>query len=331
MIVRNRADFRTVLWVTAAVGLVAAAYARPDWALYLSPLGCYLAVACGVIAHNHNHCATFTTKRMNNGFGHLLTLFYGYPTLMWIPTHNLNHHRHLNRPGDATITWRISNKHNFWLAATYFIVSAFYQSPLIKDYIGSARRSNRRLYGRIVFQYVLWIVSLVGLLILACVLHRSLRLGIRVWGLSLALPAVCSLVTIMFFNYTQHVHTDAWSEHDHSRNFTGRIFNFLFFNNGYHTAHHENQNLHWSAPAVGARADRPLDSSGTQAIEPGLVSGPPVHAGPAAAALWHAADRQRTGGGAAVSRRGVELRSLRAARTAGAASASAGDAYDRRS
>ncbi len=254
MFVRNQADYRTISWVAMAVALVVAAFARPDWAIFLSPLSCYLAVACGTIAHNHNHCATFTTKRMNNGFGHLLTLFYGYPTLMWIPTHNLNHHRHLNRPGDATITWRVSNAHNVWLASTYFLVSAFYQSPLIKDYIGTARRGNRRLYGRIVFQYAVWVVSLAGLLVLACVLHQSLRTGVWVWGLSLGLPAVCSLSTVMFFNYTQHVHTDAWSEHDHSRNFVGPIFNYLFFNNGYHTAHHENQNLHWSVlPAAHAR------------------------------------------------------------------------------
>jgi len=97
-----------------------------------------------------------------------------------------------------------------------------------------------------VFQYVVWIASLAALLLLACVLH-GLRPGARMWALSLGLPACCSLVTIMFFNYTQHVHTDAWSEHDHSRNFTGPIFNYLFFNNGYHTAHHENQNLHWDA------------------------------------------------------------------------------------
>jgi beta-carotene hydroxylase len=85
------------------------------------------------------------------------------------------------------------------------------------------------------------------------VLHGSLRTGASVWVLSLGLPAACSLVTVMFFNYTQHVHTDAWSEHDHSRNFTGPIFNYLFFNNGFHTAHHENQNLHWSVlPAAHA-------------------------------------------------------------------------------
>jgi beta-carotene hydroxylase len=246
MFVRNRADYRTVCWLTTAIGLVAAQFARPDWALFLSPLSCYFAVASGVIAHNHNHYATFSNKRLNNGFGHLLTLFYGYPTLMWIPTHNLNHHRHLNRPGDATITWRISNKHNFWLASTYFLVSSFYQSPLINKYIGTARRRNRRLYRRIIFQYVVWIGALASLLVLACSLHGLLT-GAMVWGLAVALPSCCSLSTVMFFNYTQHVHTDAWSEHDHSRNFTGPIFNYLFFNNGYHTAHHENQNLHWAA------------------------------------------------------------------------------------
>jgi fatty acid desaturase len=50
----------------------------------------------------------------------------------------------------------------------------------------------------------------------------------------------------MFFNYEQHVHTDPWSEHNHSRSFDGKVLNFLLFNNGYHGAHHENPGLHWS-------------------------------------------------------------------------------------
>ena len=51
---------------------------------------------------------------------------------------------------------------------------------------------------------------------------------------------------MIFINYIQHVHTDPWSEHNHSRNITGRIFNFLVFNNGLHTVHHENPGAHWS-------------------------------------------------------------------------------------
>jgi len=50
----------------------------------------------------------------------------------------------------------------------------------------------------------------------------------------------------MFVNFIQHVHCDPWSEHDHSRNFTSRIGNFLVFNAGYHAAHHEHPGAHWS-------------------------------------------------------------------------------------
>jgi hypothetical protein len=55
----------------------------------------------------------------------------------------------------------------------------------------------------------------------------------------------------MFFNYIQHVHTDPWSEHNHSRSFTGAGMNFFLFNNGLHTAHHETPGAHWSTlPAL---------------------------------------------------------------------------------
>jgi hypothetical protein len=51
---------------------------------------------------------------------------------------------------------------------------------------------------------------------------------------------------MMWFNYMQHVHTDPWSKWNHSRNITGYIFNFMVFNNGFHTVHHANAATHWS-------------------------------------------------------------------------------------
>ena len=51
---------------------------------------------------------------------------------------------------------------------------------------------------------------------------------------------------MIFINYIQHVHADPWSEHNHSRNFVSKLGNWLVFNNGYHTAHHESAGLHWS-------------------------------------------------------------------------------------
>jgi fatty acid desaturase len=240
--------------------LVGLQFIWPATVIYALPFSCYLAIACGVIAHNHNHRPTFVGRRANHAFGHVLTIFYGYPTLMWIPTHNMNHHRFMNRPGDATITWRYTNRHNLFVALTYFFVSSYFQSGPIKRYVRRAKSVNRHLYSRIVFQYGLWLGFFVAMLMLSFWLHFQQRLAFFVWFFALVLPAFCSVSWIMVFNYVQHVHTDAWSAHDHSRNFTGKIFNFLFFNNGFHTAHHEHPGLHWSRlPAVHASLARWID------------------------------------------------------------------------
>src|SRR3954464_7822088 len=153
---RNRADYRTLLWALAMPLVAGAQYLRPGLLPYLSPLSCYLALAAGVIAHNHNHCPTFRNRRHNALFGNWLSIFYGYPTFAWVPTHNLNHHKFVNKAGDATITWRHTNRHNALVASTYFFVSAYYQSEPIKAYIRKARRDNRALFRQIIWQYVIW-------------------------------------------------------------------------------------------------------------------------------------------------------------------------------
>jgi beta-carotene hydroxylase len=264
MFLRNKADYRTVVWVAMAVALVAIQYRWPSTVVFLCPASCYLAIACGVISHNHNHQPTFSVRRLNHGFGHLLTIFYGYPTLMWIPTHNLNHHRFTNRPGDATITWRYTSLHNLLVVLTYPFVSGYFQSEPIKTYIRRAKAKNTSLHSRIVFQYVFWIGVYAGMLVLALYLYQDLRngTGLYVWFFALILPAITSATVIMMFNYIQHVHADVWSDHDHSRNFTSRSFNYLFFNNGYHTAHHIRPGLHWSAlKEAHQKIERQIDPS----------------------------------------------------------------------
>jgi fatty acid desaturase len=234
-----------LLWVLIAPVVVGLQFARPEWVPYLSPLSFYFALACGIIAHNHNHCPTFASKRSNHVFAAWISLFYGYPTFAWIPTHNLNHHRYVNADGDATITWRHTNRHNVLVAASYFFVSAYYQSGPINDFIKQARAKNPELYRRIMLQYLVWGGGYLSLFGLAVALH-GFSTGLYVFGFSMGLPALFSLWTIMLFNYDQHVHADPFSKTDHSRSFTSPILNFLLFNNGYHAAHHERAGAHWT-------------------------------------------------------------------------------------
>jgi beta-carotene hydroxylase len=245
MLPRYTADYRTLLWVLLAPLLVFVQYARPSLVPYLFWLSCYFALACGVIAHNHNHCPTFPSKRANELFAMWISVFYGYPVFAWIPTHNLNHHKYVNRAGDATITWRYTNRHTGWVALTYFFVSAYWQADPINAFIAKAKQNNRKLYRRIVTQYIVFVSAHVALLSLAIALH-GLGTGLMVWGLSCLVPALFALWTIMLFNYEMHVHADPWSEHNHSRNWDGTLVNFFLFNNGLHGAHHENPGLHWS-------------------------------------------------------------------------------------
>lgn len=236
--------------------LAVAHYRWPHAGPYLLVPSCYLAAAAAVIAHNHNHSPTFKNRRANAVFANWISIFYGYPTFAWVPTHNLNHHRFVNRAGDATITWRYTDRHNWLVASTYFYVSAYWQSDPIKMYIRKARRDNPALFRTIVTQYVIWAGAHVAALAAACALYGFM--GIRVWLLALGVPAFFALWTVMLFNYIQHVHADPWSAHNHSRSFTGKAVNFLLFNNGFHGAHHENAGAHWSKlPALHAAiADR---------------------------------------------------------------------------
>jgi beta-carotene hydroxylase len=245
MLPRYSADYRTLAWCLAMPVVALAQYWNPSLIPYLSPLSCYLALSAGVIAHNHNHCPTFKNRRANGIFANWLAVFYGYPTFAWIPTHNLNHHKFVNKAGDATITWRYTDRHNWLVAASYPFISSYWQGEPTGMYISKARRENASLYRTIMTQYVVWAGSHVALLAFAIALF-GIGQGLFVWIFAFFIPAFFALWTIMFFNYIQHVHADPWSEHNHSRSFTGRVINFVLFNNGLHTAHHEMPGAHWS-------------------------------------------------------------------------------------
>lgn len=249
MLPRNPADYRSLVWALAMPVVLIAQIWKPWLLPYLSPLSFYFAMAAGTMAHNHNHCPTFSSKRMNAFYAVWISIFYGYPAFAWVPTHNLNHHKHVNREGDATITWRHTNRNTWYVAVSYFFVSAYYQSTPIKEYIRKAKTANPRLYRQILTQYTVWISCLVGTLGAAIALHGA-WVGFTVWILAFGLPTVFGSWSMMWFNYMQHVHCDPWSKYNHSRNITGRIFNFLVFNNGLHTVHHANAGAHWSTAYV---------------------------------------------------------------------------------
>jgi fatty acid desaturase len=72
------------------------------------------------------------------------------------------------------------------------------------------------------------------------------RLGPLVYLGTFGASSAMGLWGMSFINFIQHVHCDPWSAHNHSRNFISRFGNWLAFNNGFHTVHHDHPGAHWS-------------------------------------------------------------------------------------
>jgi beta-carotene hydroxylase len=258
MRLRVTADWRAVLWVLGLMPAVATAqYLRPGLAGWLLPLSMYLGYSAGVLAHNQNHCPVFVDRRANAIYATVISFFYGYPSFGWIPTHNENHHRFVNRQGDATATWRHTRRNTAWTAFTYFFYSAAWQAPLIAAYLRRVRRLSTSAWAWLIGQYVIVFGGHALALAVAVHLYGG-RTGSFVYLSALGIPAVGALWGLMFTNYVQHVDCDETSKWDHSRNFVSPWMNFLVFDNGFHTVHHQRANLHWShaRAAHAAVADR---------------------------------------------------------------------------
>jgi fatty acid desaturase len=246
MRLRHRADVRALVWAFVLFPLVPAiGYADPQLAPWLLPIGLYLAYCAGILTHNHNHCPVFEGRGSNKLYGAWLSLFYGHPIFAWVPTHNQNHHRYLNGPGDATRTTRFSENDSLLHALAYPLLSSLWQMPGIRAYVAWARVKQPSRFREIVTQYAVVIGGHATLAWLAVAVYGA-PLGIRTYAFAIGIPALFSNASMMFTNYLQHVGCNPTSQNDHSRNFVSPLQNWFAFDAGYHTVHHEKPGVHWS-------------------------------------------------------------------------------------
>ena len=204
MLPKNPADYRTVLWALAMPVVAWVQYRDPSLISKMWWVSCYFAVAASVIAHNHNHSPTFQSKRANSVFANWISVFYGYPTFAWI-AHNLNHHRYVNKSGDATITWRHTDKTTRWWRRRTLREQLL---PVVPDQrVHQSEEEQPRLYRQISGSTSLRDGAPLRAA-LACWMH-GWKTGLRL-GLHAGAPALFALWTVMFFNYGQHAHR-SWS------------------------------------------------------------------------------------------------------------------------
>lgn len=210
--------FSTIVWVLLYIGLI------------------LFSLIILVITHNHQHLPIWKNKLLNLFTDCWLTIFHGFPVFSWIPTHNSNHHVHVNGEEDRIRTYRYRHGDNLFTLLSYPTWVAAAQAKHIFAFYLKQRKAHSELFWRYSLQFS----------VLAIWVGLAFYLDWQKALILIIIPQQIAQYFIFMFNYLQHVHTDLDSEFNHSRNFTGRIVNFIFLNNGYHTVHHENAGWHWS-------------------------------------------------------------------------------------
>lgn len=237
---RYKADLRTLAFVFTYFVSVALAWIFWPDAWYLQvPIVisiCCLSFFCTVITHNTIHHPIFRQRRWNKVFQVVLSFTYGHAVSAFVPGHNFSHHNHTQRPKDQVRTDKLRFRINFFNQLLFF----FWLAPdIMKDeqVFAKMMRKERPNWWR---QYMMEMVLVMGTKIGLTILNWQLAL-LLIW-----LPHLYAAWGIVGTNFWQHDGCDENHPYNHSRNFTGKLLNWLAFNNGFHGMHHKKPGLHWS-------------------------------------------------------------------------------------
>lgn len=237
---RHWRDVQSLVWLVALPVLVIWQWRQAGVQPLVWLLTLLLSVGLCCINHNHAHRPLWRTHWLNRLTDVWIGLLQGHPVFMFEVAHINSHHRYNQSDQDVTRVGEAGRPHALaWLVF-----------PL------RTLRPLRGLRNR-------WLNQLPWPARLRVLLEYGPLLILWVWALStdwqralglIGAPQLVSLHFLLASNYLQHAATDHGSAHNHARNFTGRLFNLLHFNVGYHSAHHAWPQLHWTElPAAHAR------------------------------------------------------------------------------
>jgi fatty acid desaturase len=191
------------------------------------------------VAHNHMHNPFFSDKRLNTLFGVFNSLLIGNPSSLY-RVHHLNHHRHNNdafdpRTGstkDIASTWRYGRPPEEEGIMKYALFACF-------------RNDLSFLFREVRSRRLLAKVALESLALLAMVLvFATLNpLGLVVFYLPVWF---LGNVGVYAENYTAHHGAIPGDRMKDSVSCYGKLYNLIWFNNGYHQEHHYRPQVHWT-------------------------------------------------------------------------------------
>ncbi len=244
---RYRQDYRSLAFVATYYLLICLGFTAhlPWWGTaLLSVTLCLVSFFCAVITHNTVHSPVFKNRTLNRLFQIALTPSYGHPVNMFVPGHNLSHHKYLQGPKDRMRTDKMRFR---WNLLNQIFFAWIVGGPITRDNFEYARimRSRKPAWFR---QFA---VELAAWLLFLAV---TFAIDWKRFIFFVVIPHQYAAWGIMGVNFIQHEGCDGDHPYNHSRNFVGPLMNWFTFNNGFHGIHHMHPALHWSqVPAAHAR------------------------------------------------------------------------------
>jgi fatty acid desaturase len=203
-----------------------------SWAPVVVVVQTLLSFICCVINHNHTHRPMCSSERANTFVGVLLTLCRGHSSMIVIVPHNLNHHVHGGHEGDWSRPELAGSGWGLARVARYLWRSSLEMARRRREPSAPALPAKLQRRQRLE-QIALRALIVFGLLF-------NWKAFLLFW----AIPWFLAIEGLLTINLLQH---DSFADSQPvSRNFVGAVTNWLFFNAGFHTSHHERPLLHWT-------------------------------------------------------------------------------------
>ncbi|WGS47596.1 fatty acid desaturase (plasmid) [Burkholderia sp. JSH-S8] len=188
-------------------------------------------IAVSTIVHNQSHLGMFKSRALNRFVELLMFLQTGMYTTKFALHHNRGHHLHYRNPRLDPSTWVKTN--GAAMSRPAYIAHYFFTYNYHVIRIGL---SHPRLLVQCALQAAL------SYIVLAALIYANPV------SAAIFFIAPILLVWLNFIHLTYDDHIDLFSDDHYAASHTkaNRLMNLVFFNNGYHLAHHLRPGLHWT-------------------------------------------------------------------------------------
>lgn len=166
---RYSADRRTLLFVATYFAVIAWVYASsmPVWAWFcICPPLALLSFFCAVISHNTIHAPVFRARSLNRFFQVAISLTYGHPVSMFVPGHNLSHHKYLQTARDRMRTEKMRFRWNFLnqLLFNFYVGGAIFRDNA--EWARRMRTERPKWFRQFVLEMVVFVAFMTTLALL---------------------------------------------------------------------------------------------------------------------------------------------------------------------